>query len=167
MTKLLRGLGVAVVSMVLFTNGVHAESEFDAAMVPIVAEYLKIQKALAADRIDGVEAGAEAMAMAAEKLDPKSAPEAHVDHYKEIPQKLTAACAKLKAAGDIDSTRSAFKELSKPVSIWVSMAKPAGKSVMYCPMAKAGWVQQGTEVANPYYGTEMLGCGSKVGGAEE
>jgi hypothetical protein len=50
--------------------------------------------------------------------------------------------------------------------MWVSMAKPKGKSVMYCPMEKAGWVQDGTVVANPYFGPKMLGCGQKVGGAD-
>jgi hypothetical protein len=34
---------------------------------------------------------------------------------------------------------------------------------MYCPLKKAGWVQEGPEVANPYYGAEMLECGYEVG----
>jgi len=48
--------------------------------------------------------------------------------------------------------------------MWVTMAKPQGKSVMYCSMEKAGWVQEGTEVANPYLGPAMHSCGQKVGG---
>lgn len=39
-------------------------------------------------------------------------------------------------------------------------------SVMYRPMKKAGWVQRGNDVANPYYGAEMLGCGEKAGGSD-
>jgi hypothetical protein len=33
-------------------------------------------------------------------------------------------------------------------------------------MEKAGWVQDGAEVANPYFGSKMLRCGQKVGGAD-
>jgi len=32
-------------------------------------------------------------------------------------------------------------------------------------MKKAGWVQEGAEVANPYYGAQMLESGYEVGGS--
>src|SRR5690606_34526767 len=35
----------------------------------------------------------------------------------------------------------------------------------YCPMVKGGggdWLQASGELANPYYGSEMLRCGEKV-----
>ena len=34
--------------------------------------------------------------------------------------------------------------------------------VFRCPMAKADWLQKPGETANPYYGSEMLTCGSAV-----
>lgn len=42
------------------------------------------------------------------------------------------------------------------------MEAPASKdlSVIHCPMAKADWVQQPGETANPYMGAEMRQCGS-------
>ena len=44
----------------------------------------------------------------------------------------------------------------------MAMEAPAGKdlSVIHCPMAKADWVQQPGETANPYMGPEMRQCGS-------
>jgi len=33
-------------------------------------------------------------------------------------------------------------------------------SVAYCPMAKASWLQRGSDIANPYLGTAMPDCGS-------
>ncbi|MDP2317024.1 MAG: hypothetical protein Q8P41_29295, partial [Pseudomonadota bacterium] len=30
----------------------------------------------------------------------------------------------------------------------------------WCPMANAGWLQEGGTIANPYYGSDMLTCGS-------
>lgn len=141
-------------------------TEFDATMETIVAEYIKIQEALAADSTDGVRGATRAIRGSAAKLHPGHAPEEHAEHYQNIPQELLAACQKLEGAEDIGSVREAFRELSKPVSLWVTMAKPKNTSVMYCPMAKAGWVQRGSDAANPYFGSEMLTCGEKVGGSD-
>jgi Cu(I)/Ag(I) efflux system membrane fusion protein len=135
-------------------------------METILAEYIKIQEALAADSTEGVQSATHAIRDSATKLHPGHAASEHAEHYKNIPQDLLAACEKLDGAQDIGSVREAFKELSKPVSMWVTMAKPEHTSVMYCPMAKGGWVQRGSKVANPYFGTEMLSCGEKVGGSD-
>ena len=37
--------------------------------------------------------------------------------------------------------------------------RPGTLTVVYCPMKKAEWLQQGEQVANPYFGTAMLDCG--------
>jgi hypothetical protein len=146
-------------------SGAAGASEFDRAMEPILAEYLKIQTVLAADETDGVEDAVHAIQNLAKKIDPKMASGEHVEHYQNIPEDISVACGKFHEAKDIGSIREAFKDLSKPVSMWVTMAEPKDTSVMYCPMAKAGWVQHGSEPVNPYLGSEMLSCGEKVGGA--
>ena len=158
--------GVLLAGVFSIVAGAAGASEFDRAMEPILAEYLKIQTALAADRTDGVEGAVNAIEGLAKKLDPATASGEHAEHYRNIPEDLSAACGKLRGAKDIASLREAFKELSKPVSMWVTMAEPKDTSVMYCPMAKAGWVQHGSQVANPYFGSEMLTCGEKVAGAD-
>jgi Cu(I)/Ag(I) efflux system membrane fusion protein len=158
--------GVLLAVALPIAAGTAGASEFDRAMEPILAEYLKIQKALAADEADGVEGAVHAIESLAKTLDPATASGEHAEHYRNIPADLSAACGKLHEAKDIASIREAFRDLSKPVSMWVTMAEPKGMSVMYCPMAKAGWVQRGSQVANPYYGAEMLTCGEKVGGAD-
>jgi hypothetical protein len=138
--------------------------EFDQAMEPILTEYLKIQTSLAADSTEGVAAAVHKIESSAKKLDPGTAAAPHREHYKNIPQDIVVACGKFNDPDDLSSVREAFQELSKPISMWVTMARPEGKHVMYCSMKKAGWVQQGSEVANPYYGSEMLTCGYEVGG---
>jgi hypothetical protein len=37
---------------------------------------------------------------------------------------------------------------------------PAGVKVAYCPMVRKPWMQRAETIANPYYGTQMLTCGS-------
>jgi Cu(I)/Ag(I) efflux system membrane fusion protein len=145
--------------------GTASASELDEAMEPILTEYLKIQNALVNDKTEGIKPAVEAIEKSAKKLDPEAAGN-HGEHYKNLSQDIIAACKKLHTAEDIDATREAFKALSKPIAMWVGMAKPKGMSVMYCPMLKTVWVQRGSEVANPYYGAEMSICGQKVGGAD-
>ena len=159
-------VGILLAGALLLGASAMDTSEFDRAMEPILTEYLTIQTALATDETDGVEGAVQAIERLAKKLDPDMASGEHNEHYKNIPADILAACGKLHQADEIGSMREAFKDLSKPVSMWVTMAKPQGKSVMYCSMEKARWVQDGTEVANPYLGSEMQGCGQKVGGAD-
>ncbi len=157
---------LAACALLLGVSTAHA-AEFDTKMEKILAEYLEIQQALAADSTEGVQGATHAIRASATRLRPGEAAGEHAEHYKNIPQDLLAACEKLDAAQDIGSVREAFKELSKPVSMWVTMAEPEHMSVMYCSMAKAGWVQRGSKAANPYFGSEMLTCGEKVGGRDD
>jgi Cu(I)/Ag(I) efflux system membrane fusion protein len=156
---------LALAVLVLAAPAARA-SEFDRAMEPILAEYLTIHHALAADETEGVRAAGREIEKQAKQLSPERATGEHAEHYKNVPADIRAACEKLDRAKDIGAMRAAFAELSKPISMWVTMAEPKGMSVMYCPMKKAGWVQRGDEMANPYYGAEMLGCGEKVAGSD-
>jgi hypothetical protein len=146
-------VGILLSGVLLLGASASNTSDFDRAMEPILAEYLKIQTALAADGTEGVEGVVHTIEGLTEKLDPVTTSGKHTEHYKNIPADILAACGKFHEAKEIRSMREAFKDLSKPISMWVSMAKPEGKSVMYCPI-------------NPYFGPKMLGCGQKVGGAD-
>ena len=146
--------------------GAAQAADFNTTMETILAEYLKIQEALAADTTEGIEGAVHAIQASTKSLHPGHAAGGHADHYKNIPQDLLAACERFGDAEDIGSIREAFKDLSKPVSMWVTMAKPEHTSVMYCSMEKAGWVQRGSKVANPYFGKSMASCGEVVGGSD-
>jgi Cu(I)/Ag(I) efflux system membrane fusion protein len=60
-------------------------------------------------------------------------------------------------AANIQTAREAFKALSLMAEQLVVGDKTY--TVMYCPMAKADWVQTSKDVKNPYYGKAMLTCG--------
>lgn len=137
---------------------------FDKAMEPILKDYLTIQGALAGDNIKEVKTAATAIAAAAKKLDPKGVTGEHAEHYKDLPAKLEKAAAAVAAAVSVDDARDAFKDLSKPMAMWGTMSMPKGVVVMFCSMAKASWLQKKGPTKNPYYGSQMLGCGEVVGG---
>lgn len=154
------------VSALTLGVGAARADDFDTTMEAVLVDYLKIQEALAADKTEGIEDAVGAIQESAKKLGSEPAAGKHAEHYKSIRPDLLTACEKLHGARDIGSVRQAFKDLSKPVSMWVSMAKPENTSVMYCSMEEAVWVQRGSQVANPYVGAKMKSCGQKVGGSD-
>ena len=64
-------------------------------------------------------------------------------------------------AGDIEAVRDKFKALS---NLATTMELPPDHAVAFCPMYKGGakWVQKKGTLANPYFGSTMLTCGSFV-----
>lgn len=116
----------------------------------VIDPYLKIQVALATDSMDEVKANAGNVATAAAAL---GAPAMKID----------TAALELASATDIADARDKFGTLSDAVDTYMTglrLTPPEGVKVAFCPMAHKPWLQEGSAIANPYYGTEMLTCGS-------
>lgn len=115
----------------------------------IVASYLEIHKALAADKLDGVKPAAEAIAKEAARM---GAPGAEIQK----------TAAKIGSARNLKAARDAFGPLSDAVIAaataddWKDVA---GVKLGYCPMVNQSWIQKEGTVSNPYYGSSMLTCG--------
>src|SRR6266404_2029671 len=122
---------IAAVGLLLNTTSRAADEP--ALMEPVKSvydHYLAIQTELAKDSIKGVDEHANAIAKAVK-------------------------------GDDVKSAREAFKPLSASLIKYLADNK-AGKGTYheaYCPMVKANWLQKGTEIKNPYMGSEMLTCG--------
>ena len=116
----------------------------------IVGSYLQIQTALAADKTEGVKTAAEAIGKEAAKIGAQG-------------EALAKAAQAIGAAKDLKAAREAFGPLSDAV---IAAAKAdefkdlPGIKIGYCPMADKSWLQKEAEVRNPYYGSQMLTCGS-------
>lgn len=119
--------------------------------------YLKVQKALAADDDAGAKAALAELATAA-NTNAGTAPGAAGPLLTQVAEASKAAAD----AADMKARREAFKKVSAPM-IQLAKAQTGGEkkvAVAFCPMANASWLQQGGTIANPYYGSEMLTCGS-------
>ncbi len=71
--------------------------------------------------------------------------------------------------GSLESAREAYRRVSHAMLRAAAMARgpQTAKSLThyYCPMVRGGggdWMQPGGELANPYWGEEMLRCGEFV-----
>jgi hypothetical protein len=115
----------------------------------LIDPYLRIQVALAADKIDSIKAEAAQIARAAGSLGAEAKPVADADRQME-------------GVANIQKARDAFGTLSDAMIAYLKASgSTAGKdvNVAFCPMAGKPWLQKGTAIRNPYYGVSMLECG--------
>ena len=124
----------------------------------LVGAYLVVSDRLAHDRLDSLFGPFEQMGMAAKAL-----AENQSDHLAMHAAKVAGNVpAEIE---DIKKVRAAFEVVSGAVIALVEKAPPShmaghGINKAYCPMKSAAWLQRGDAVLNPYYGSEMLSCGS-------
>ena len=115
----------------------------------VLDNYLKIQSALANDSTDGIATNSSAIATAVRG-----------DSMKMLSPQIADQADALGKAKDVASAREAFKPLSKSLIQYLADHNVTGAYVeVYCPMAKASWLQAGDKIDNPYLGASMRGCG--------
>ena len=153
---------IILLTLLMLMPATAFANPFDVQMNVILENYLKIQKLLASDQTTGVPELAKEINKTSKKLNLNEAPENFVNHYRNVPAQIQGSSLKMSQNTSIQDIREAFKELSKPVANWAEMAAPKDVNVYFCSMAKASWVQKSAQVANPYYGQKMLGCGELV-----
>ena len=117
-----------------------------AARSTLIEAYLRLQKALAEDRMDTVGRDALAIANAAVKIGSSAAA-------------VRAAVNPFAQAADLRAARDAFGGLSDAMITFARDALPDGTAIAYCPMRRQRWVQRGETIRNPYYGKAMADCG--------
>lgn len=161
---------IIVVIMVIMLSVLTLSAEkqqFDTVMLEISDHYLQIQGNLASDQIAGNTEASLNIQPLIVQLKMAEIPAEHAEHYKDIPMKLGVAVNTFSLAKDISAQREAFKEISKPMAMWASMAVPEGINVVYCSMSPGSWLQKGEDIRNPYYGSEMLKCGEIISSSEK
>jgi protein SCO1/2 len=116
---------------------------------PLVDGAIAIQVALAHDSIDGLGDKAAALRQAAASAGPAAAA-------------IERASADLARQTTIADARRAYGVMSDALITYLKSAGTplaAGVRVAYCPMVRKSWLQMDGPLANPYYGSKMLGCG--------
>jgi Cu(I)/Ag(I) efflux system membrane fusion protein len=139
---------VAILGLVLLAMSAPAfAAELPAALVEA---YLSAQTALANDSVKELPAAAKAIEAAATPIGAAAQP-------------VVDGARKLGGAKDLAAARTAFGDLSTALVSYAEKSGstlPADLHIAYCPMADKDWIQKGTEIKNPYYGSAMLTCGS-------
>jgi len=146
-----------------------SEAAARSALAPVVEVYLVLSEALAADDYWAAKDAAEAA------HDAFSEPEAPGltarEAWEQETPRIRPALQALHGSDDITEMRQAFHDLSVPLLALAEAYGLPGPDITYrvahCPMAMDGegasWIQTAEELANPYYGAEMLRCGTFEG----
>ncbi|QEF98557.1 Cation efflux system protein CusB precursor [Stieleria maiorica] len=120
-------------------------------------------------------------AMAADTAPPRVALNSMVDALArlellpDVPDQAQTRFAKARSAagrmdGSLETARGAFRTVSHAMLLAATVARGPKTAERlthyYCPMVPGGggdWMQTGGELANPYWGAEMLRCGEVIG----
>jgi Cu(I)/Ag(I) efflux system membrane fusion protein len=138
---------------------------FATAMRPVLERYLDIHEALASDEHEKAQDNLRGLVEEVEKIEAEGSRDAR-ETWSTLSQGLADQARKGADADDIAATRAAFEHVSAKVQRMLSVfGNPSEVPVAlaHCPMAFKGrganWVQRGTTIANPYFGSAMHRCG--------
>ena len=139
--KLAMATGIAVAIIVgaamFLTRGADAQ--------PLYAKYDAVRLALVNDDAGSAAKRAKELAEAAK-----------ASEQDAIASKASAVAS----AGELESARHAFAELSDAMIVYRNKSKEEPKPVVaYCSMAKHSWLQPKGPISNPYLGASMPTCG--------
>lgn len=135
---------------------------FHAALAAVIAAARDVSVALAADDLEGASGLRPTLVEAAESL-------TELGGGAVDPALLRAAQALREGGDTIDELRARFANLNGaviPLALAESAALDGRFQLAFCSMALdagAFWLQAEGELANPYYGAQMLRCGESAG----
>ena len=140
---------VAILGLFAIASLPAADNSVLAGPVKLVYDhYLKIQADLANDSLTGVAENANAIATAVR------------GDANALPTEVSTQAEALTKAKDLRTARSEFERLSNSLIKYLADHKAKDAYIeVYCPMARASWLQSNRNVNNPYFGPAMSGCG--------
>jgi Cu(I)/Ag(I) efflux system membrane fusion protein len=135
----------------------------------VLTAYFEIQKGLYRDEAKEVGKGGKSLLNAVKTVDMELlSGNAHMVWMKEL-KDLNEQGSALEKTSDINRQREAFYLVSETLTSVVKQFGTSGKQAVlqfHCPMAFDGrgadWLQNGSEVQNPYFGQAMPQCGEQI-----
>ena len=130
---------------------------------PVLSAYFGLKDALVSDNAVSAAKYGKMMDAALEKIDTKTWTAKQRNFYADFEKKLETDAEHIgDNAGKIDHQREHFESLSKNFTSVVKTFNLNADTVyvQYCPMKKASWMSNDKIIKNPYYGKQMLTCGS-------
>lgn len=137
-----------------------------ASLAQLLADYLKVTEALTASDLNAAKKQAQAVAAAAQQVPVASLAGEQQAFAAEKLEEIGNSAGKMAAADKIEQVRENLELLSEAT---FSLTKAFGVTdqklyYQHCPMANDNqggyWLSASKEIRNPYFGEEMLECGS-------
>lgn len=135
-------------------------------IAPIVKDYLALKNALVADNDKAAANAGKQLFITLKNVDMKSIPTNKHKNYMDIVGNAKENAEHIgDNAGKIDHQREHLASLSKDISDLIALFGTTQKLYQdHCPMYNDGkgavWISEFKAIKNPYYGNQMLTCGS-------
>lgn len=146
---------------VVITNDLEIPTKSTVDAGPAIKAYLLVKDALVTGNGAAASQAGTALTETLTQLEKEMATPAERSAFSKDGKGALKGAAAIGKTEDIKVQRKAFGELS---THFYNLIKVTGTSKVlyldYCPMAKASWLSEKKAIANPYYGTSMLSCGS-------
>lgn len=132
----------------------------------IVTDYLSLKNALTKDDSNATADAGKEMVATLGKIDMKKLSSEQMKTYMDIADDLKEHAEHIgDNAGNIAHQREHFVLMSKDINDLITTFGTEQKLYQdFCPMADEGkgaiWISELKDIKNPYYGSEMLTCGS-------
>ncbi|ROI14998.1 DUF3347 domain-containing protein [Epilithonimonas hominis] len=135
-------------------------------ITPIIKDYLALKNALVADNDKAAANAGKQLFANLNKVDLKTIPANKHKEFMDIFENAKENAEHIgDNAGKIAHQREHLASLSKDVSDLIALFGTTQKLYQdYCPMYNDGkgavWISEAKAIKNPYYGSQMLTCGS-------
>lgn len=152
-----------MVGMTMTNNSSISENQKTNQLQPIFDNYFLLKDALV--KADGKVASEKATAfltsITAVKMETLKMDEHMI--WMKVLKDLTADAKSISETQDVEKQRNVFDSLSKGIYELIKVSNPIETIYyQYCPMKKMNWLSKENTIKNPYYGSQMLTCGSTV-----
>ena len=130
---------------------------------PLFAAYFALKDALVASdaKSAATHAGLLSAAVKAVQME-RMGPELH-SAWMQVMEPLANTSAGISSKSDLGTQRKAFADLTEPMFALVK-ARPGSTPIYldHCPMYEGGadWLSRDKAIRNPFYGAQMMSCGS-------
>jgi copper chaperone CopZ len=142
------------------TDATQAAGE---ALGPVFDAYFALKDALVASDAKKAAGHASELSARVKAVPMEDMDEAVHEVWMEVMEPLANTSAGIATRSDLDKQRKAFAELTEPMLALVK-AQPGSTPIYldHCPMYEGGadWLSRDKAIRNPFYGAQMMSCGS-------
>lgn len=132
-------------------------------LTPVFEAYFQLKDALVASDAAKANAAAERLDAAVRVVDMGTLGSEVHTVWMQVMEPLANPAAAIGAAKDLQAQRKAFAELTEPMLALVR-TRPGSVPIYldHCPMYEGGsdWLSRDKAIRNPFYGAQMMTCGS-------
>lgn len=134
---------------------IAAQKTANTTVTKLYDQYIVIKNALASDDADQTSKAALNFIKTAGTVDAKLLSEGNINSLRKDASAISDS-------RNIQKQREYFYNLSDNMIAIAKKFRLADSSVyiQYCPMADGSWLSNEKKIVNPYYGSQMLSCGS-------